>query len=302
MADGRRPPAKRTPARGRPPARKVGASSSGRTSPKSKRSTTSRARPAGEHAKPRVNTRIARRNHDVAREAGRRRLWIVTSLLAVPALIVSVFLILHSSLFSISGVTVHGAKETQQAAVISAAGLSHHPPLIDVNPVAVALKVEGLPWIETATVVRHWPKRVTITVTERTPIAQALITKSRWELFDTQGRALGDRSHPTPGLIDIARVLSMPSPGVTAGGDLEAEVALCDALPVSMIPSVTQIGVTKHDGLVLDIAAKTTVIFGTREQLRDKVVALATLLANHVGLTGVATVDLRVPSSPILSS
>ncbi|HVB01274.1 MAG TPA: FtsQ-type POTRA domain-containing protein [Acidimicrobiales bacterium] len=232
----------------------------------------------------------------------RRRLVRVTAFLVLPALIASVFLVLHTSLFAIASVKVTGAHETPPAEIVTIAGLNGHPPLIDVNPAEISTRLESLPWIKTAVVARHWPKSVTISVTERVPVAEASIRRHRWELFDSEGRALGFRSLRTKGLVRLRQVSPMPSPGAVVSEALGGEVALADALPIALVSQVQEVTYSTSDELSIKLVLGPIVIFGSASALSEKVVALSTLLANHVSLVGVTTINLRVPSSPVLSS
>ena len=259
------------------------------------------AKKAGATRDGRVDPRIAERKSEVAREAGRRRVVVATSVLSVPALVASVFVILHSSLFAIGAVKVSGAHETSPTAIVAAAGLAKHPPLIDVNPIAVATRVEALPWIMMATVARHWPRSVSISVTERVPVAEAGVARHRWELFDHQGRALAYRSVHTAGLVRIEREPSSVGPGSIATGATQDEIALVDVLPVSLVSEVSSVGYSQRDGIITHLRDGILVIFGSPVSLVDKVVALNTLIASHVSFAGVSEIDLRVPSSPVLS-
>lgn len=250
---------------------------------------------------PRVDPRIAKRKDEVARKVGHRRILIATALLSVPALVASAFLVLHTSLFALGKVTVNGAHETSSQAIVNVAGLEQHPPLIDVNPVVVATKIEALPWIASADVVRHWPKSVTIDVTERVPVVQSSRGPHRWEIFDQRGRALGYRAHRTRGLVRIKAADAMPAPGESARGAFADEVTLADAVPVALVPQVFEISYSLRDGLIADLSSHVTVIFGSTSAISEKMVALDTLLTNHVSLAGVTSIDLSVPSSPILT-
>ncbi len=107
------------------------------------------------HDRPRVDPRIRQRRAAIARRQGRRRLRVVAALLVVIVLAVVAFGVLHTTFFSAQKVEVTGQHpHTSTAAILSAAGLTGHPPLIDVNPGASAAKVERLPWIATARVIR----------------------------------------------------------------------------------------------------------------------------------------------------
>lgn len=224
----------------------------------------------------------------------------VTALLAVPALVATAFLVLHTSVFAIRSVDVAGALETSSAEIIAVAGLDRHPPLIDVNPAAVSARIAALPWIKTAVVTRHWPRSVTITVTERVPIAEASTRPRRWELFDATGRALGYRKLKAAALVRVRQVLPMPTPGSVASGALAGEIALAGALPVALMSQVQEVTDSAGGELGVTLLSGVTVKFGGDSALSDKVVALTTLLADHVSLTGVTSIDLTVPSSPIL--
>lgn len=240
-------------------------------------------------------------NRGKARPGGRRRILIAMGALAIPALVASAFVLLHSALFAITSIRVVGARQTASAAVITAGRLTGHPPLIDVNPVVVATRVERLPWVKGAVVTRHWPTSVTITITERVPVAQASVAKHRWELFDQSGRVLGFASSRESGLVRLHAINPMPTPGESARDMLFGEVALADALPLSLLPEVREVSSNTSEGLFATLLGGTTAIFGSDLLLRDKMTALATLIANHVSLTGVTSINLVVPSSPVLS-
>ncbi len=263
-----------------------------------KRKGTPRSREA---AAPKVHERVAQRSEAVAREAGHRRWRRITLALAVPAVIASGFVILHSSLFNVRSVTVVGASETSRESVIVAAGLTDSPPLIDVNPVAVAGQIEALPWIASATVIRHWPHGVTIDLVERQPMIEANISRRRWELFDTSARALGFRSSRTSKLVRIARTATMPLPGTSASGTLAGEIAVARALPLSLVGEITIIGNDPRTGLTMTLAGHTLIVVGTATNLSQKMNALITLAANGVVLSAEKVVNLTVSSSPVVT-
>ena len=99
-----------------------------------------------------------------------------------------------------SGVHPH----VSSATILAAAGLTGHPPLISVNPGAVAAKVEGLPFVATARVSRNWPDGVTIAVTERVPVAIMAGPSTSWSVLDRTGRTVQVDGPRPAGLVDLA--------------------------------------------------------------------------------------------------
>ena len=82
---------------------------------------TEAARPPG------MDPRIAQRRDEVARHRGRRRTRVLLALLVLAGLVVAIWFVLHTPLFSARHVTVVGSTETPAAQVAAAAGLSGHP-------------------------------------------------------------------------------------------------------------------------------------------------------------------------------
>ena len=82
---------------------------------------------------------------------------------ASAALVVLGVVLLHTPLFGAKVVTVTGSHpNTTEAAILQAAGLVHHPPLISVDPAAAAARVEPCPSSPRPRSARHWPDGVTI--------------------------------------------------------------------------------------------------------------------------------------------
>lgn len=253
-------------------------------------------------ARPQPHPRIARRKEEVARASGQRRVLKLTAALCVPAVVATVFVLLHTSLFAVDHVAITGASATSRGAIVRAAGLSPRPPLIDVNPIAAEQHIEALPWIASATVTRHWPRSVSIAVTERTPVAQASLSGHEVELYDATGRALAMRGAPVPGLVRIRESGGGLTPGSNATGSLQREIALVDALPERLVPKVRLIEDVPRTGLVAQLPGAVSAIFGGTDALSKKAAALWTLIVRHVSFSHVHTIDLTVPSSPVLSA
>jgi len=150
---------------------------------------------------------------------------------------------------------------------------------------------------------------------------------SLWALVDRTGRVLADVSQPPPGLVVLSGVGDPGQPGslLAPGADpaldavadlgpyLGQRVATVDAVggglemvlrpvPGTPVPVALQGGhaATGRPAAPPAITNGPTVVLGGADQLGAKLQALA-LLVNQVDLSGVRSVDLRVPQSPALT-
>ena len=222
--------------------------------------------------------------------------------LVIAALVASVLLIAHSSLLSARHVHVVGNKMTSEQAILSASGLGTHPPLIDINSGAIAASIERLPWIASAVVARSWPDGVSITVTERNPVASIPEGKSGFAIIDSTGRVLAFVRAKPRSLVP----LSVPLRPLVAGSKLDAAgVALARvaaAVPESILSNIAAVQESSL-GVEITLRSGTLVEFGQATELAAKMVALDTLLSTpSVVLGAKSSVDLRVPDAPVVTS
>ena len=124
---------------------------------------------------------------------------------------------LHSPVLAARHVTVIGAVHTGVGPVVAAVGLNGQP-LVDVNPGRVAARVEALPWVAHATVTRHWPDDVTVTVVERVAGGRGAgprVTDRFW--WTPRGTCCSSAQEAPPGTpVVLAPVVSGP-PGSVLG-------------------------------------------------------------------------------------
>ena len=249
-----------------------------------------------------AHPRVTARRNGVARAAGHRRLQALTAGALATAVVVTGLVLAHSSLFSVRHVVVEGATRTPTAAIVAAAGLNAHPPLLDVGG-ANAAAVEALPWIASARLERHFPDAVTITVTEHTAAVVARLPSGARDLLDASGRVLerlAPHSRVPAGLVPVTVASALPAPGGYVRGTTAALVRAADALPVRLEADVVSLTVSGDLGIVARLRDGAVAELGTATGLGAKYVGLATLLANGALVAGVVA-DLRVPSSPVLN-
>jgi hypothetical protein len=251
-----------------------------------------------------TDPRIQARRVTVARQRGRRRRRRILAALAVALVLAAATATVHSSLFGARHVRLSGAPEVASSSVIAAAGLRGDPPLVDLDPAAIAARVERLPWVLTAVVKLVWPSTVSIHMTERIPVAAVAVpdTSGSYAICDVTGRVLEIlRRHP-PSLPIVALAGSAAGePGVPGSSlprrdRLELEVAA--TMPESMVRATTDVS-GSSEGAVVQLTDHLTAIIGDAAGLSQKFVSLATVLA-HGHLSGLSGIDLRVSAAPVL--
>ncbi len=215
--------------------------------------------------------------------------------MAVLVALCVVLLVLHTPLLALRGATVRGAEHTGTQAVLHAAGLLTNPPLIDVDPKTVAANVEKLPWIAHATVVRHWPDRVTITVTERVPLG-FFPRPGGVAVVDHTGRVLAWERGATTGLVLVAPV-TPGRPGTVLAGAARPVLRVASALPPSLSARVLEVSADAHGTVRLNLGGGVSAVLGPATEVQAKLTALATVLSG-AQVMGPAVIDVTYPDEP----
>jgi hypothetical protein len=268
--------------------------------------TTTPSRPAPSRPpRPRatIDPRISARRTEVTRQQGRRRLRVVGAVLAVALLVFGAWSLLQSSLFSARAITVVGATHETTAQIEAAAGLSHHPPLLDVDTAAAVRGLEGLPWVRTAAVSVHWPDGVRVVVSEQVPKLVMPLTGGRWAELAASGRVLAVVPARPPGLLEMSGPQPPGSPGTTVGAPDRLGLLVASTLPVSFRAQVTAVNVEPGaSGAWVQLTMTTPILvnIGNASQLTAKYEDVTTMLAN-VALHDGDTIDVSVPGVPTVS-
>jgi len=248
-----------------------------------------------------MDPRIRRRRVEVRRQEGRHRLRMLVAGSAVVITGCAGWGATRSPLFDLDHVVVDGASHISADQVRAASGLRRGQPLTDVDRESVAAAVGALPWVQEATVARHWPSSVTIRLTERAPIAATAAAGSGFALVDRSGVVVDHVAGMPPGLVALTGLPPAGSPGSHLSAEGVATLTVAVALPSSLIARTA--GVTPAPGgreVELHLAPEGTVRLGPPEDLAKKFDAIATMLA-RVDLRNLAVLDVRRPESPVLT-
>jgi cell division protein FtsQ len=247
-----------------------------------------------------MDPRIGRRRVAVTREAGRRRLTVVLTLLITTAVVLGGWFWLHTWPFTARVVTVRGAVHETDAQVLAAAGLTGHPPLIDVNTGGAVARIERLPWVDRASVSRGWPDALHVVVTERTPVAWVTVAHGAG-LVDRSGRVLGIVPAAPPGLPALLGFgAAHPGrPGSILSPAPAGALTVADTLPLAFSAQV--VSISERQGTVsLGLTTPVTVVLGTTADLQKKYEDVAALLAGATLHDG-DVIDVSVAASPTVS-
>jgi cell division protein FtsQ len=247
-----------------------------------------------------VDPRIRARRASVARDAGRRRLRRVTWVAGVLALVGVAYVVTLTPVLDVQEITVRGDGHTAADAVSEAAGVTTGDPLAWFDTRDAAEAVAALPWVDEATVSRHWSGSVTIEITERVAVAALPAADGAWLLADGSGRVL-DRVDAQPTEVPLVEGLDVAHPGqhLTDADDRET-LRLAAAVPPSLRPEVATV-TGGGDELGLTLRAGGTVLLGGTEDAAAKLDAAAAVLAT-VASGCVDRLDVSVASAPALIS
>ncbi|HXX91965.1 MAG TPA: FtsQ-type POTRA domain-containing protein [Acidimicrobiales bacterium] len=236
----------------------------------------------------------------VTRARGRRRLRVAIAVATTVALAAGTVALLFSGLFSARHVTVRGSLHTPAPVVLATAGLDASPPLVEVDPGAAAARLERLPWVARATVVRRWPDSVTVTVVERVPVA-AVDRRGGVALVDASGRVLAWPAAAPAGLPLLAAPVGVGRPGSTLGAGARPGLTVAAALPPALARRVQGVDVGRDGTVTLDLGSGLRAELGAPSTLGAKLEALASVLAGAQP-HGPALIDVTVPDEPLVGA
>ena len=135
--------------------------------------------------------------------------------------------------FVIRDVEVTGRHQTSAEDVLHALGAARGTPTLAVQPLDARTKLQALPWVRSATVERHLPDQLVVSLVERRPMA-LWQHDNKIVLIDTDGKVVADAD---PGQFDdLLLVVGEDAPAHaqalldTIGGEPELRKQVADAI------------------------------------------------------------------------
>jgi len=249
-------------------------------------------------APPEIDPRFQKRRLDVQAARDRRRIRVLRAVTVVILVAAAAYGVVRSPLLVVRKARVNGEVQTSSSAILTAAGLTTRPLMIDLRLGRSAAAVARLPWIDTVRIRRSWPDTVLVDVTERVPVAVV-----GGMLVDASGRVLS----VAPGFAPLLAVRpdigtsapAPPGPGATVPSVYRPGLDVVVALPPALRADVGAV-LVRPDGTVrLSLVDGASALLGDTSALAQKFEAVLTLV-ERVRL-GHEAVDVSVPGAPVLT-
>ena len=224
----------------------------------------------------------------------RRRTVIISTLIALVLVVGAGIAVLTVPALQVRTVSVSGLGYVQQDAISRVTDPEVGTAMALVRPGELADRIEQIPGVATAQVERSWPDTITVTVTERTPIAQLTRLDGRTVILDAHGIELPDAAAQDGALMPLAIGEGSRDPEGAAEAMLEA----ASSLPSEIADGVRGITATSRNDVTMTLAlengATKTVVWGDAAdaELKGKVVAA---LLDQPG----TVIDVSSPVAPV---
>ena len=210
--------------------------------------------------------------------------------------------VLTTPRFAVVAVEVRGASRVPATRVLEVAGIVRGTNLWRIDPAQVRARLEALPEIRRADVVRELPNRVSIAIEERRPFT--LVHAGRLHWLDEDGRVLGEERHAVATEVPVISGLSedeLATMRTAPGPRARAAIALIRALlrtGSTLAGEISEIDMSRAEGPVLYTIDGVEVRLGS-EEWEERLARLEGVLA-QVATQDVHGVDLRFRDQVVL--
>ncbi|HZO42773.1 MAG TPA: FtsQ-type POTRA domain-containing protein [Methylomirabilota bacterium] len=197
--------------------------------------------------------------------------------------------------FGVASVEVRGVSRVPPDQILAAAAIQRGTNIFKLDTIGVTGRVESLPEVRRADVVRELPNRVVISVEERRPFT--LVHGGRLHWMDEEGRLLGASPEAVAPPMPVISGLSpeeLASMRTAPGPKARAAIGVIRALLRSgngLTAEISEIDMSRREGPVLYTVDGVEVRLGT-EDWDERLIRLEGVLA-QIATQDVRTVDLR---------
>ncbi|MGQ9823883.1 MAG: cell division protein FtsQ/DivIB [Desulfotomaculales bacterium] len=232
---------------------------------------------------------------------GRRKINVAESLFFILLSVLAAYVLLVSPLFAVREVRVEGNRELTAGEIIACAGVTTGTNIFKEDLRAAKARIENLPAVKEARVVRELPGRVVVRVTERKPLA-LVQTGDGFIAVDGEGvnvrsARIGEKGLPV--LTGIALNEVPPPGGVLADGNVPVLLRVIENLPAEVVENLSEVHREDDGRIVLYTLGGVRCLLGFPEDARKKGELLLSVLKELQGKR-VEYIDLSLPASPVV--
>ena len=239
--------------------------------------------------------RIAERRREVRAQRRRRRRRIAISLILVAAISTGAWMLVRSRVFSLQKIDIVGTSVVSKQAVVDASGLHIGQSALGINLGTIAARVRAVPGIEDARVTREGSLGIKIVVVERRAAIEVQGSGQKWFLDQAGIQIPTGQNDGTLPIVDLPANIDIASFSVTDEGNV---LAIWAQMPKAMRAQLVSFSLLADHSVAFDLGA-TTVVFGTADQISQKLLAVQLVTkrvaADHRKVT---RIDVRAPSRP----
>ncbi len=231
---------------------------------------------------------------------------IVMFLVLCLALVAAFYYFLHSSVFFIERIAVTGNQAVPAREIISFAGISTGKNIFEFSVQASQKAIEVIPRIKKATIKRHFPSRITITVVERKPWAY-VVHNSSILLIDNEGICLDKLATMGETELPVISIAKLPQK-IQEGQQINKSAVdlirvIAEALPPDLLNEVSEFHYSDRGQVIVFTLDGTEVRLGGKDRIDEKislwrrVIKMRRDTESEVGLE---YIDLRFKGQPVI--
>ncbi|MYX13174.1 FtsQ-type POTRA domain-containing protein [Streptomyces sp. SID8374] len=234
------------------------------------------------------------------RRISRRTLLILIGVAAALLTAFIIWVLYGSSWLRVERVSTTGVEVLTRQEVEAVAAAPIGAPLISVDTGAIEARLrQKLPRIDSVDVVRSWPHRISLKVTERKPV---LLVEKGAKFVEVDGRgfrfATVDRAPKGVPLLELKPERSASLRRFGSDRLLQEAVQVAGELPKGVAKDTEAVRITSYDAVSLRLTRDRLVIWGSSEDGPEKARVLTALMKAE---PKAGQFDVSAPSAPAVS-
>lgn len=238
-----------------------------------------------------IDPRLAERRRVVAEDRATRTVRRLLRFLGVVAVLALAVWFMLSPYMSIEELEVEGVASSDTMSILAAESVVVGRPLVLVRTVGVEEALESDPWVQDATVTRHWPNRITVSVTERLPRAW-VETSDGWSRRAEDGEAVPSAPEPD-NTLGWARLPEIGGGEAPAREEVVGAVEFLMSLPAELAMATS---LRMESGEMWGVVDGWQVRLGRPVDMKEKALSLVALLDQ--GIEDGSVIVLIAPTHP----